>query len=310
MMLEAAFYVGSAFWLGALHAATPGHGKTVAAAYLVGNRGRVVDAITLGVIVTLSHTGGIVLFGILATLGSSALLPQQAEGWLALGTGLLIVGLGLWMLWSQRDDLPWARAKATMPVLAVAMAGAAVPDGHDRASDPSGTGADRPGSHVDRYQHAHDRLHQHGHAQAPGHTHDAEPIQHDHGTGLHRHGWGHAHSHAIDHDADRRPSFALLLGLGIAGGVMPDPAALAVLLSAVANGKLVLGLLTVLVFSIGFASVLVVVGVVAARAGRLVLDRPDRGAWAGWVQLVTSVVVVGVGVVLTIGAWRTLAAFA
>src|SRR5919107_5998751 len=96
-MLEAAFYLASAFWLGALHAATPGHGKTVAAAYLVGNRGRVVDAITLGVIVTLSHTGGIVLFGVLATLGSSALLPQQAEGWLAPGAGLLIVGPGPWV---------------------------------------------------------------------------------------------------------------------------------------------------------------------------------------------------------------------
>src|SRR5215213_10720168 len=106
-MLEAAFYLASAFWLGALHAATPGHGKTVAAAYLVGARGRVVDAITLGVVVTLAHTGGIVVFGILGTLSSSAMLPRQIEGYLALATGLLIVGLGLWMLWSQRRNLPW-----------------------------------------------------------------------------------------------------------------------------------------------------------------------------------------------------------
>ena len=105
----------------------------------------------------------------------------------------------------------------------------------------------------------------------------------------------------------RRPSFALLLGLGIAGGVMPDPAALAVLLSAVANGKLVLGLATVLVFSLGFASVLVAVGLVAARVGRVVLERVGGGAWTRWVQLATSVLVVGVGVVLTVGAWRTLA---
>ncbi len=97
-----------------------------------------------------------------------------------------------------------------------------------------------------------------------------------------------------------------LLGLGIAGGIMPDPAALAVLLSAVANGKLVLGLLTVLVFSLGFASVLVAVGLVAARAGRLVLDRLGDGAWPKWVQLATSVVVVAVGIVLTSGAWATL----
>ena len=102
----------------------------------------------------------------------------------------------------------------------------------------------------------------------------------------------------------------LLLGLGIAGGVMPDPAALAVLLSALGTGKLVLGLLTVLVFSLGFASVLVVVGVVAARAGRLVLDHLGGGRWLDWARLATAVVIVGVGVFLTVGAWRTLASFA
>ena len=57
-MLEAAFYIGSAFWLGALHAATPGHGKTVAAAYLVGNRGRVVDAVVLVAAVAALHLAG------------------------------------------------------------------------------------------------------------------------------------------------------------------------------------------------------------------------------------------------------------
>ena len=301
-MLEAAFYIGSAFWLGALHAATPGHGKTVDAAYLVGNRGRAVDAITLGVIVTLSHTGGIVLFGILATLGSSALLPQQAEGWLALGTGLLIVGLGLWMLWGQRGTMPWSTPQSPAPTLVPAPAGAALAPEAASPGDPFGAGHT-----VHQHGHGHAHAGDAGHAHIP--EHHAEYVEHDHGTGLHRHGWGRPHSHALDLDATRRPSFALLLGLGVAGGVMPDPAALAVLLSAVANGKLVLGLLTVLVFSLGFASVLVAVGLVAARAGQLVLDRLGGGAWTRWIQLATSVVVVGVGVALTIGAWRTLATF-
>lgn len=268
-MLEAAFYVGSAFWLGALHAATPGHGKTVAAAYLVGNRGRVVDAVALGIIVTLSHTGGIVLFGVLATMGSSALLPRQAEGWLALGTGLLIVVLGLWMFWGQRRTLPWSRRTDAAPSLESTSA------------------------------HEHPHAHEHPRAHA-----------HDHHQKLHRHGWGAAHSHDAGLNDAARPSFALLLGLGIAGGVMPDPAALAVLLSALASGKLVLGLLTVLVFSLGFASVLVVVGLVAARVGTMVLDRIGGGTWTRWVQLATSAIVVGVGTVMTASAWRTLATLA
>ena len=68
-MREAVFYILSSFWAGAVHAATPGHGKTIAAAYIVGARGRPIDAVILGVFVTLSHVSGIVLVGVLASLG-------------------------------------------------------------------------------------------------------------------------------------------------------------------------------------------------------------------------------------------------
>src|ERR687888_2710242 len=96
-MLEGLLYLASSFWLGALHAATPGHGKTVSAAYLVGLRGRPADALALGIFVTLSHTCGIVFFALLATLGST-LLSQQSERYLALATAVLIAGIGLWTL--------------------------------------------------------------------------------------------------------------------------------------------------------------------------------------------------------------------
>jgi nickel/cobalt exporter len=65
--------------------------------------------------------------------------------------------------------------------------------------------------------------------------------------------------------------------------------------------------LTVLVFSLGFASVLVVVGVVAARVGQLILVWLSS-RWIGWVQIGAAVLIVGVGLVLTANAWRTLAA--
>ena len=97
-MREAVFYLASSFWLGALHAATPGHGKTIAAAYIVGARGRPVDALVLGIFVTLSHTSGIVLVAVLATLGSAWLVPSRIEAYLALVTGALVIGIGLWLL--------------------------------------------------------------------------------------------------------------------------------------------------------------------------------------------------------------------
>jgi nickel/cobalt exporter len=93
----------------------------------------------------------------------------------------------------------------------------------------------------------------------------------------------------------------------VAGGVLPDPGALAILLAAIASGKLVLGLFTVVVFSVGFASVLVVVGVVAAHVGRLILTWLES-RWIAWLQIGTALLILGIGVVLTLSAWRALAA--
>src|SRR4029453_10001075 len=104
-MAETLVFLLSSFWLGAVHAATPGHGKTIAAAYIVGARGRPVDALVLGIFVTLSHTSGIVLVAILASLGSAWLIPHRIESYLALFTGVLVIGIGLWMLVSQRAAL-------------------------------------------------------------------------------------------------------------------------------------------------------------------------------------------------------------
>ena len=126
---------------------------------------------------------------------------------------------------------------------------------------------------------------------------------------LHRHGWGPAHTHDLEALGRARPSLGILLGLGIAGGLLPDPAALAILLSAIASGRLVLGLLTVLVFSIGFASVLVLVGVVAARVGQAILGWLSS-RWIAWIQIGAALVIVGVGLALTAGALRSLASLA
>lgn len=278
-MLEALFYILSSFWAGAVHAATPGHGKTIAAAYIVGARGRPMDAVLLGVFVTLSHTSGIVLVGVLASLGSAWLVPQVVEAYLALGTGLLVIGLGLWMLWTQRELLALAMGE---PAEAAVTA-------------PEGTADGGPPPHA----HDHD-AHEHGPGQH--HHHGQEPRWHSHG-------WGTRHSHRLDLVTadDRRPRLAVLLTLGIVGGILPDPTALAILLASLSSGKVLLGLATVVVFSLGFAATLVAVGVVAARVGERVLEWLSS-LWVVRVQIATTLLILGMGLVLTVDAVNKVAA--
>jgi nickel/cobalt exporter len=280
-MAETLVLLVSSFWLGAVHAATPGHGKTIAAAYIVGARGRPVDALVLGIFVTLSHTSGIVLVAILASLGSAWLIPHRVEAYLALLTGALVIAIGVWMLISQRAALRPAGGSSLDPESAQV---------HSHGE----------GGHEHAHHHPHDHSHPHG---EHDHVHDHAEAQE---LGYHSHGWGRRHTHRLDIVAGNRPSLPVLLGLGIAGGLLPDPGALAILLAAIASGRVILGLLTVVVFSIGFASVLVVVGIVAARVGQIVLTWL-QSRWVAWVQSGAALVIVGVGVVLTAVAWRTLA---
>ena len=276
-MRELLFFIASSFWAGAAHAATPGHGKTIAAAYIVGARGKPIDAVILGIFVTLSHVSGIVLVGVLASLGSTWLRPQRIEAYLAIAVGILVIVLGLWMLWAQRDLVALAMGEAGEPGDATSRAA----DAHAR-------------------EHGHDHApHDHPHSHAHDHGHH-EPVV------WHSHGFGKVHAHRLDVVAENRPKLPMLLALGVAGGLLPDPAALALLLGALSSGKVMLGLITVLVFSLGFAATLVVVGIVAAKVGERVLDWLDS-IWMVRMQIATSLLIIGMGVVLTIRAVSELA---
>lgn len=90
--------LGVAFFLGAAHALQPGHGKAVVAAYLVGSRGRVLDAVYLGIVVTLTHTASVFALGIATLYAAQQFSPDVVTRWLALISGLLVAGIGLWLL--------------------------------------------------------------------------------------------------------------------------------------------------------------------------------------------------------------------
>lgn len=84
-----------AFGFGAFHALSPGHGKTIVAAYLVGSRGTAGHALLLGAIVTLTHTIGVFALGLVTLYASRYILPEKLYPWLGFASGLMIVIIGI-----------------------------------------------------------------------------------------------------------------------------------------------------------------------------------------------------------------------
>jgi nickel/cobalt exporter len=83
---------------GAAHALTPGHGKTLVAAYLVGQRGTVGHAFLLGLVTTITHTGVVIILAALLPLILTRVAPERVQALLGFGGGLLIAVLGVWLL--------------------------------------------------------------------------------------------------------------------------------------------------------------------------------------------------------------------
>src|SRR5439155_10742324 len=84
----------AAFGWGALHALSPGHGKTMVAAYLVGTRGTARHALALGATVTITHTIGVFALGVVTLALSQYVLPEDLYPWLTLVSGLMVLGIG------------------------------------------------------------------------------------------------------------------------------------------------------------------------------------------------------------------------
>lgn len=85
--------LAAAFW-GAAHALTPGHGKALVAAYLVGTKGTPRHAFLLGGTVTIAHTAGVFALGVVTLALSQLVLPEQLYPWLTLVSGVLVVAVG------------------------------------------------------------------------------------------------------------------------------------------------------------------------------------------------------------------------
>ena len=232
-----------ALGLGALHAISPGHGKTVMAAYLVGAGGRARQAVAVGGAIAVMHTASVLALGSLVLSATSLFPPERVYPWLGLTSGLVALALGAGLLvrrlgaWGNRHP----------------------------GGDPG-------------------HVHHHPLAQAHGHGHAGTDGTH-----------GHVHAAPDAPVLSRRG----LAALALAGGRLPSPTALVVLLGSIAAHRAGYGLALIAAFSLGLAAALVVVGVLALRARDMVARRMS-GSGARLVPVLSAAAIVAMGLVLTL----------
>src|SRR5262249_36028396 len=161
--------------LGGLHALSPGHGKTVVGAYLVGSRGTARHAAFLGLTVTITHTAGVFALGLVTLLASQYVLPERLFPFLTLISGAIVVGIGA--------SLFLKRFRAALQAGSWHAAQEHHEHGHSH-------------DHAHAHQ-GHDHSHDHNHAHYDDHGHDhAHPDHKDGHDHLHpHHEDGHSHSH-------------------------------------------------------------------------------------------------------------------
>ncbi len=90
-----------AFILGALHALGPGHGKSLMAAYLVGSKGRIRDAIVLALTLTVTHVFSVIILGFIALWIADFFMPEKMAKWMGLFSGISIISIGIWLFYSR-----------------------------------------------------------------------------------------------------------------------------------------------------------------------------------------------------------------
>jgi nickel/cobalt exporter len=267
--VHAWLFIPSAILLGALHGLEPGHSKTMMAAFIVAVRGTVRQAVLLGLSATLSHTaivwivalGGVYLF--------RGLSPEGVEPYLQFASGLLIVGVAIWMLWRIRREQTHI---------------------HDH-------------NHHDNHQHdCHDHHHHHdNNEQVFEHTLDLtdggyqDAHERQHAEDIRR------------HFAGRQVTTGQIVVFGLTGGLIPCPGAITVLLLCLQLKRLALGSVLVLCFSIGLALTMVMSGVIAALSVRYAERRfGGFGALVRKAPYASGVVILCVGAYVGLQGWQTL----
>jgi len=278
-------FIPSAILLGALHGLEPGHSKTMMAAFIIAVKGTVRQAVLLGLAATLSHTLVVWIVALGGMWAFGGLRAEDTEPWFQLASGLIIVGMALWMLWRARRE-----QQAALHF-------------HDDHSNHH---------HHHGHEHAHDHDHHHHHDHGQHHEPSDEEIHElELATG------GYIDAHEAAHAEDIRRRFAnaqvttgQIVAFGLTGGLVPCPGAITVLMLCLQLKRLALGATLVVSFSIGLALTMVASGVLAALSVRHVEKR-----WSGFGEAVrrapyiSGLVILLVGLYVAISAWQHLPTF-
>ncbi|WP_406351053.1 sulfite exporter TauE/SafE family protein [Streptomyces sp. NBC_00658] len=278
--------------LGALHALAPGHGKTLMAATAAARGGRagLRDVLPLAASVTVTHTLGVVALGLLITAGSAA--APSVIAWLGVTSGLLVTLAGATLVRrAWRNRAPGHGHGHPH--------GSGHPHDHEHGHAHShGDGHAHDHEHGGAHSHANDDgdAHDHGHPQTDhphehGHEHAEQPERHL--VLAHAHASAEAaprtksptHQHApaprdkrtprllehthggFTHTHPTAPTVRGTILLGFAGGLVPSPSAVVVLVGAAALGQAWFGLLLVLAYGVGLALTLTAAGFAVVKLG-------------------------------------------
>lgn len=284
-----------AFVFGAFHALSPGHGKAMVAAYLVGARGTIKHAAALGAIVTITHTAGVFLLGIVTLTLSQYIVPERLYPILGAVSGAAVFCVGLSLLIGRVRGIAGGHAHD-----------------HDHDHDHS-HGHDHGHVHTHDHDHVHTHDHDHSHDHGHGHDHDhdhghSHDHDHDHDH-VHSHDHDHGHSHGPfsrphSHDIPEGPITARsIIALGISGGIVPCPSALVVLLSAIALHRVAYGLALITAFSAGLAAVLIGIGIAVVSASHIFRRFPVGMSAARVMPVFSAAVITCIGIVLIVRAF-------
>ncbi|MCQ4159748.1 nickel/cobalt efflux protein RcnA [Roseomonas sp. GC11] len=297
-------FIPSAILLGALHGLEPGHSKTMMAAFIIAIRGSIGQAVLLGLAAAFSHTLVVWVVALLGLHYAGRFDAATAEPYFQLASGLIVIGVALWMLRRIRQDqdqrdphhhhaayhhIPTPEGELTLEIFEDGVPprwrlhtrrppqGITLetlrPDGTRQGFTFTARGAFLESREEIPEPHAFTALLRLAPGEAPHRLAFAEDDHH-HGE---EHGAGDAHARAHAAEIERRfagravttPQIALF---GLTGGLIPCPAAITVLLLCLQLREFALGATLVTGFSIGLAAVMVTVGVAAAvgvrQAGR------------------------------------------
>ncbi|MBD5634904.1 MAG: hypothetical protein IAI49_10535 [Candidatus Eremiobacteraeota bacterium] len=246
--------------LGALHALEPGHGKTLLAISLVGARATVKQAAILASSLTIAHTIGVLALGVAINLFKGYFVPETIYPWITLVSGIAIAVIG---------------ARAVQKQI------------------------------LQRQPLAH--VHAHGHAATHPHEHEHVHGGHAHSHGAHTHAAGdehghqhddleHARAHAIPGNAPL--TFGGTIWAAMSGGVAPCPAALVVLLAAVALNQVAYGIFVIVAFSFGLAATLTGLGIAVVRGATWLQERPQFERFVTYGPLVSATFISLIGAVM------------